>query len=182
MDRNGLSYELSSWISKYCDSWKYDAENHCVHISGNMTIIDPKLERLPIDIHCNGLLKFKNCSRLISIEGIHTRVITHLAAHNNPAYLGVYYTENDKVEIGSTPRMKGLKFEDCALPEELYCSAYAQQFLPSNNLAKMSLEEYIEKNFEKILASPEQLESVALFFPHIAEKHRGRIMGSKFCF
>jgi hypothetical protein len=175
MDRNGLSYELSSWISKYCDSWKYDAENHCVHVSGNMTIIDPKLERLPIDIHCDGLLKFKNCSRLISIEGIHTKVTT------TPTHIGIYYSEDEIVTNGSPQRMKGLKFEDCALPGELYGSAYAQQFLPSNN-QKMSLEEYIEKNFEKILSSPEQLESVALFFPHIAEKHRGRIMGSKFGF
>ena len=108
-----------------------------------MTITDPKIKKLPIDIYCEGVLFFKNCSSLLSIEGI--------------------------IDIV----MKELKFENCALPSEIYYSAY---------IRKISIEEYLEDEIDEIIQIPENLEAIKKHFPLITEKHRGRIIGAKFGF
>lgn len=151
-----------------------------------MTITDPKIEKLPIDIYCEGVLMFKNCASLISVEGIHIDVKAYnshgedisntlhgptqfeeLMKLPNVAYLGIYYAKDD----GSG--MRGLKFENCALPSEIYTTAYIKE---------LSIEQYIEDEIDEIILIPENLEAVNKHFPQIAEKHRGRIIGSKFGF
>ena len=142
--RNGLTLEESQWLTKYSrGGWSYNVEDDTVSVKGNLIISDMTMEKLPKKFY-----KVEGMFKCLSCKSL-------------------------KSLEGFPEIHKGVKFENCLFPSEIYEGALTEN---------ISLEEYLDKHIDDLKTDEEIISILESHFPNVLHSHRGTIVSAKFGF